>query len=535
MKKLLYMASFLALTFTSCDPMEDVYDEVDEANAEKLAEEIFLSDKTLIEDGYRLVDSDFELSTNDDVKSFKSFSKYQAAADFLPEILGNKMLFGDAGVEYKVGFDFYRGKSDALSNYRKEHEVSEDEYTAVGGVVADLGFFISEVKSGDKADAILKAEFVDAEEGDVKKFISKGDEYASIEAFTMDTLKKADFQVIVDAVKADDLKKHLVNEDDDLEFYYGANSKYGSFEGRTSKWAAYDEYKDMDEDDLEDLIEERQVEASIIALKAKYPTATINDSEGKKITYIITFDAYDGSTKTKSLRFECTAEGVDLAFSKLGSLSVKVKHEFYMFDGTDWEIEEDVYRLSSEDYDSMGEDYGFPGKFGNFDDNMSPDHYLPTFINNKWAYAQDNDVKLIVYKFYDSGVTELRVDEYTFNTEMKWTLTATTVDGSANVAFKDRVWVFVPPIKFVKSDKDATVSHTLTDENYEMVGDGTFDNFYIKGMTPEEVDADIVPKITKILKANFDLVIGDVYEVTYAYYDGENGTTTIKLEAVADN
>ena len=153
----------------------------------------------------------------------------------------------------------------------------------------------------------------------------------------------------------------------------------------------------------------------------------------------------------------------------------------------------------------MGEDSGFPGKYDNFDSSMEPANYLPAFMNTKWIYAQGGDTKIIAYKYYNSGVTELRVDEYTFAQELKWILTATVVDGSAIVAFKDKAWAYVPPIKL------------------------------IKGMTPEEVDAEIIPKITKILKANFELAVGDVYEVTYNYYDGTNGIATIKLEAVEDN
>jgi len=543
MKKLLYMASFLALIFTACDPMEDVYDEIDEANADELADAKFFSDKTLIADGYRLTDADFELSSDENVAKYKNFSKYQAAADFLPEILTNKMLYGEAGNEYKVWFDFYRGKSEAFSNYSNKHEVSEDEYSAVGGIVADLGYFTSDVKSGDKVDEILKAAHTGAEEGDVQKFISKGAasksykfEDVSIEAFEKFVMGNADFEIILEMIKADDDKKHLVDAKyGTSEYYYGVSTYNNNFDGRLYKWSAYDDYKDMSDDDLEDLIYDRQTEAVIVALKAKFPDAQILDGAGKKITYIVEYSVYDGADKDKVVMFECTSDGPNPEFAKIGSLYVNTMHELYMFDGTDWKVEDDIYRLESEDYDAMGEDSGFPGKYDNFDSSMEPANYLPAFMNTKWIYAQGGDTKIIAYKYYNSGVKELRVDEYTFAQELKWTLTATVVDGSAIVAFKDKAWAYVPPIKLIKSEKDATVTHTLTDENYDLVGDGQYDNFYIKGMTPEEVDAEMIPKITKILKANFELAVGDVYEVTYSYYDGTNGTATIKLEAVADN
>ncbi|RZT97430.1 hypothetical protein EV201_2100 [Ancylomarina subtilis] len=554
MKKLIYMASILALTFTSCDPMEDVYDEVDKANAEELADKKFYSDKTLIEDGYRLVDADFELSTNEDVKNYKNFSISLTAAEFLPEILTNKMLYGETGVEYKVWFDYYRGKSEELSNYRNEHEVSTGEYTAIGGVIADLGYFTSDIKSGDKADEILKAAYSDAVKGDVQKLISKGAasksykfEDVSIEASEKFEMSKDDFGVILASVEADDTKKHLV--DGTLEYYYGANSKYGNFEARTSKWMAKDEYKDMDEADLEDLIYNRQIEAVIIALKAKFPEAQINDASGKKIIYIVEYSVYDGSTKDNMVRFECTSAGPNPEFAKVGSMYVNTMHQFYMYNGSVWnQIDNDLevlddkennlalaYTLEYNDYKLMGDGDGQPGEYGNFSSSADPNHYLPTFMNNKWAYAQDDEVKLIIYKYYNSGVTELRVDEYTFNKETKWMLTATTVDGSAMVAFKDKIWIYVPPIKLIKTEKDATETYELTAADYELVGNGRYGNFDTRSGEDEEDEAVIVEKLTKILKANYSLKVGDVFEVTYKYYDGAAKTGTMKLEAVADN
>lgn len=536
MKKLLYMASILALTFTSCDPMEDVYDEVDKANAQELADKKFYSDKTLIEDGYRLVDADFELSSNDDVKNYKSFSEYQTAADYLPEILTNKMLFGEAGVEYKIWFDYYRGKSDELSNYRSEHEVSTEEYDGLGGAIKELGFFTSNNSAATNLPALLAAAHADAEEGDVFKTIAL-EASKSIDAAKYLEMGEDEYKVILDVVKADDAKKHLVEAKyGTSEYYYGSNSYSKNFDARTYKWAAYDDYSTMSEDDLEDLIYDRMVEGLIVLLKNQYPDATILDAGGNEITYVVKYAVYDGDqTKTKYLRFKCIAEGASLDFERVGSMYVNTKQEFYMFDGTDWNVEDEVYRLENEDYDGMGTDYGFPGKYNNFDASMDPNHYLPTFMNNKWAYAQDNEARLVIYKFYNSGVTEVRVDEYTFNKDTKWQLTATTVDGSAIVAFKDKTWVYVPPIKLIKTDKAATQTHTLTDADYELVGNGRYGNFDTRDGKDEADEAVIIEKLTKILKANYSLKVGDVYEVTYKYYDGSTKTGTMKLEAVADN
>ena len=537
--------AFLGIgALSSCDVNDDFYDEIDAKKDQETADYTFFKDKTLIEDNYRLTDADFALSSDEDVAKYKNFSKYSPAADHLAQILTAKKLYGELATEYTVWFDYYRGHSEALSNYKNEHEVSADEYTALGGVIADLAYFTSDVKSDANANDILSAAYPDAVEGDVQKFISQGaasksykSEDVSIKAFEKYTLGKDDFQVIVDAVLADDANKHLVNEYGDLEFYYGANSKYGNFEARTSKWALKDEYKDMGEYDLEDLIEDRQAEACIIALKAALPDAKILDAEGNLITYLVDYDIYDGSAKTITLRFECTGEGVDLAFENKGQLYVNTKHEFYMFDGTNWNIEDEIYRLSSDDYDSMGTDKGFPGKYDNFDSSMDVDRYLKVLLTKLVEYTPaDGFTKIIAYKYYSDGVTELRADEYTFTTEMGWYLTPTMVDGKATVAFKDRVWEFVPPIKFIETEKDATQTHTLTADDYKLVGNDKYGNFDVREGKDEEERSVILDKLSKIIKSNFDVTLGEVYEVTYKFYDGtatQDGT--MKLEAVADN
>ena len=271
-----------------------------------------------------------------------------------------------------------------------------------------------------------------------------------------------------------------------------------------------DDYKDLSDDELEDLIYDRQTEAVIVALKAKFPDAEILDGAGKKITYIVEYSVYDGDDKDKVVMFECTSAGPNPEFSKVGSLYVNTKHEFYIFDGTDWDVEDEVYRLELEDYETMGTDYGFPGKFGNFDSSMDPNHYLPIWMNNKWKYAQGGDTKLVIYKYYNSGATELRVDEYTRTADFEWIKTPTLVDGSTLVAYKDKTWLFVPPIKFVVSEKDATVTFTLSSDQYEFVGNGNYGNF-------DEENAVVLEKIAKIIKNYYEVAVGDVYAVTSKY------------------
>lgn len=523
-KLLLYMGCAVAM-LSACDPNDDF---IDTLNSEAKAAGIDMPETLTLEEG------DYSIVEKSDM-----FASTDEAKNLIPQILTDKYAANTSneGDLLTVFYDYYRGDSDEYANYRNEHEVSADEYTAVGGVIADLGYFTSDVTSASVANEILSAAYPDAVKGDVQKFISQGAasksykyEDISIEAVQKFTLEKSDFQVIVDAVLADDDNKHLVNEDGDLEFYYGANSKYGNFEARTSKWAAKDEYSAMSTDDLEDLIYARQKEAVMLALKAKFPDATILDSEGNTIIYTVAYSSYDGSTRDNLVRYECIAEGVSLDFNRIGSMYINTKHEFYMFDGDNWLIEDAIYRLSSDDYNAMGEDYGFPGKYDNFDSSMAPANYLPVFMNTKWIYAQDGDTKIIAYKYYDSGVTELRADEYTFTSELKWQKTATIANADDKFVFKAKTgWEVI-----------IITTYEFTDEDYALTGDDKYKNissYDDKAGTykDKEVDNILHAKINDVLTTRFpEAAEGALFEVTYKYYTGTASTVKVRYQKIGD-
>lgn len=531
MKKLLYMASFLALVFTSCDPMEDAYKEVDEANAQKVADDKFFSDKVVIVSGYTLTDADYALSSNASIKKNMNFSSSASAADNLPEILTNMKVYGEVAAEYRVNYNYYRGASDAFAGYKKNHEVSGAEYNEVNAVVKELGCFTSNFTAAASMPVILATANPSAVKGDVTR-VEALQASKDIIAAKYLVMGADEYTVIIDAVKADDAKKNLVEAKyGTSEYYYGANSFSKNFDARTTKWTAYDEYKDMSEADLKTLINSRQVEAMILLLKNKYPTATIQDASGNEITYVVKYAVYDGTkTSNNYLRFKCTAEGDALAFDRVGSMYVNSVYEFYTFDGAAWVVENDIYRLSAADYDSMGEvEYVGPGWKNNFSSSIDPNHYLPTWLNETLKYEMDGATKIVSYIYYhNAGDIELRADEYTFTKELGWHITVTTVEASSLVAYKDKTWLFVPPIKFVVSEKDATETFTLTPEDYAFVGNGQYKNF-------DEEEAVVLEKIAKIIKNNYAVAVGDVYSVTYKYY--KSGATTDKtmiLEAVED-
>jgi hypothetical protein len=60
------------------------------------------------------------------------------------------------------------------------------------------------------------------------------------------------------------------------------------------------------------------------------------------------------------------------------------------------------YELDSADYLAMGNTYGYPGYYYNFDKGMDKTFFLTTFLAQKYPYAQVGDVVALSYKFFFS-------------------------------------------------------------------------------------------------------------------------------------
>jgi len=63
------------------------------------------------------------------------------------------------------------------------------------------------------------------------------------------------------------------------------------------------------------------------------------------------------------------------------------------------------YVLAAADYDAMGTDKGFPGKYDNFDATMKVDSFLTAFCTTKYATSQVGTLIRVVYAYYASSIT----------------------------------------------------------------------------------------------------------------------------------
>jgi len=200
------------------------------------------------------------------------------------------------------------------------------------------------------------------------------------------------------------------------------------------------------------------------------------------------------------------------------------------YESGEWKQLSDAHDLSSDDYDAMGDGYGEPGQNDSFTSSTTAKKYIAAFLKETFIDEDEDDMKQVIYNYfsYDDYTTTKRMEEFVFD-GTDWEEYMTTVPQESLFKFTTDGWLFVPPLKLIESTKAPTYEETyvLTDEDYELVGDGTYNNFTISA-------GGIIEKITTILKARFNLAVGDVIEVEYKGYDGGVSTYTIVLEVVLD-
>ena len=92
--------------------------------------------------------------------------------------------------------------------------------------------------------------------------------------------------------------------------------------------------------------------------------------------------------------------------------SVQVS-DLFQFNGTEWKLFTGALSLDAADYKAMGSNYG------NLDDSMSPDNYLPVYLSQQYPYAQEEDQYTVAYKYYD-GKNSVKCATYTM-LGGKWT------------------------------------------------------------------------------------------------------------------
>ncbi len=163
MKKVLYIASCIALIMTGCDPLQDIYDDID-ANPTLKPVSIEI---TLTDDDYDLMGEE-----SGEPGKYDNFSASISAADFIPIFLNSEYGMLDQGSSALVTYDYYQGGLDYLDYLTSAtaYELTTADYDGMGtgpDQPGEYNNFAYDVLPEDYLPAFFATKYPDAEADDL--------------------------------------------------------------------------------------------------------------------------------------------------------------------------------------------------------------------------------------------------------------------------------------------------------------------------------------------------------------------------------
>jgi hypothetical protein len=117
---------------------------------------------------------------------------------------------------------------------------------------------------------------------------------------------------------------------------------------------------------------------------------------------------------------------------------------FYQYTSNGWVKAENLYYLNAVDYNAMGT----PGKYDNFSSTDLPQNFLPALLKEKYPIAGQGFEAVVVYKYYDGATTLTLADKYKF-VNGTWVSTYNFVQPrTSQFLYSLDGWVFDPTVTF---------------------------------------------------------------------------------------
>lgn len=582
----------VGLVFASCDPLEEIYDEID-ANAKPVVGE---TEYTLTDDDYD------ELELN-----YGSFSSEEDAKTDIPPLLSNMYPVWGKGSSVLVDYNLYVGSAFSI----KDYNLTQDDYTFSG---SDLLGFQSDADPLEYLPTILADNVSYAKEGDyrvAKYFQYTGDAYTVTPTVSLDDnfdygdvagnltdittewaghsgsapyvgyatsgLSMADYpssdiggSVTIANPGGEDVNREftpitsgkvyasaLVNfsavvSKGDYFFHFKDDSQYGNFRARvgakddgsgkilfgigaSSSTLTYGEtpfelnttYLIVTSYDLSTGASNLYVLTTAEATEPSTPEATNIGNDNPYVLAIgIRQDSSDGPTGTiDGVRAANTWSSImsnDVLPDEVIGTKVADEMDYTYADGV-WEAPSDeYYKLTEEDFESIG--------ISSFGSSTQPDDYLPTFLNLKFPYAQEDDELDVAYLYVSSSSgAQTRGNLYTF-IEGTWVGYQTTISTSLQFGHDGIAWI-----------PDNTIKYTLTKADYcyladQLKGEPGYDDALLDDLcfygnfTYKWEDDQILYSLgilADYLSPNAE--VGQKYVFTYVMYDNGTNDESIKI------
>jgi hypothetical protein len=473
MKKITSYLLGLSLLVAACNPMEDIYNELDKKE-NPYVEKVELT----------LTDADYE-SFDGDVANNHFFTDEEPATDFIPALLKAKYPALDYGSSALVTYKFSVGYPD-LSKYSGApyYRLNDEDYEKANQVVGFAGYFSPKNPADKFLPAILSESVTETENGDIYIVAYQ---YSDIEP---DVSSPEEIVVFEHQFSGNLGSFTTVNVLGNQDWYYDEyqGTGYAKMSGYSGGAIPNEDWLISPEIDLSGITNSTlSVYQAINYLGGKWEqvqilvSADYNGTDpsaanwteivpatkptGSNWTFVLSedMDISDFDGETIHVAFKYTSSDSNAATWEVGNLTVKGTgiatksgiiaepvriEELYTFNNG-WKKTEGAYYVKSVDYDAMGT----PGNYDNFSSSDSPDNYLPQLLEQKYPYAQEGDIMVAVYKYY-SGGTKTRADEYHF-TEGSW-LKYSPIETYTDqfIMTKNDGWVFDPTVMFTMASSD---------------------------------------------------------------------------------
>ena len=514
------------MVFTSCDPLEDIYSDLDALKTDGIFGNVT---RTLSDDDY----DDLDLSD-------KNFSSIDDAKTMLPVFLSDE--YPVLGVIWNADGSIKKASSATIT-YKlyspikfDTYTVTDEDYTELGltslnnlgdfndlfaskfpneekGTVIDLTYtteptIIDYTLTNDDFDLVGNGRFNNF---DIRP--GRDEETEESRRVKIQTILLNNFPAAEDGTKynvtyavydgsagvLNMLVKQQQNEPDpnlttdytltDDDFDLVGNGRYNNFDIREGK--------------DEETVEARRAKIETILLN-NFPAAASGD------LYNVTYAIYDGSAGSRVMLVQFDGTGYTI-FST-------TSYEFYTF-----ELEESTTRFTltdewaapitftSEEYTLMGQ------RYPNFSDIDEAEYNIGIYLRTLYQFAAPEDFVAVEYNYYSGGVSQRNVN-FVFDGSV-WNAIPTVIDETIKFGHDGNSWV-----------PDNTIKYTLTAADYALVGNDRYGNFDVRAGKDEESEESRLAKINTILLNNFPSdAEGQKYIVTYNIYNGANGVWSLAV------
>ena len=538
MKKLIYLLAVAGLAFTSCDPLEDVNAQIDAIPDEP---NVGAFEYTLTDEDYATLEL-----------GYGSFDSEDQAKDLIPGLLEDLYPLYGQGSSVVVTYNLYIGAAEGVSDFTQAdvYEFTNSDYATAG---SDAFGFYPNVNATSQIPTVLDAQYASPTEGQL--VLAKYDQYTETPVVGLADLVSYDFAgsmegwTIVEEFGGDDVWTSQSG-------YVQANGYFGT-QIANIEWLVSPSIDLSGESDLKFQISQAINYAGDLGLikilvstdySNDVTTATwdeinlANSPAGNSNDMILSedydFSAYDGQIINVAFKYESTNS--DAARWRIESMAIKTlgatgdtnsKGEYFMYSGGAWEAVEGVYYLSSADFDSMGEASGQPGQYNNFSSSVSPDNYLPTFLELTFPYAQEEEELFVIYDYYSSSSgAQIRGNLYTYLGGV-WNAHQSTIETSLQFGFDDGEWIPDNTIRYTIStlEFDYIETNYAAEVGFEapVASMANYGNFDRRSSNPAYWSDDMLLTVFADLLNNvIDPTAEDEqkYVMIFDIYDGSNGT-----------